>query len=755
MSRLITNLLPARLALLIACALTTVEAQNYLKMDPPPDADKPFPVPAGDNSCWMATAANMLAGAGYGNGATVQARTDDIYADLIAQYGVANGGWADTAITWWLGSPNNIWPANPYTVVNVYGNKFRVPYAVATIPQDIGNQLRACNLVGLSLSWPDCSSTTGYGGHAITDWGDNVASASPLGANPTQVIVADSDQDPGGNNFTSYTYDAYAAPNPGGCNNGNGWYFSYSAAGFHPFIKHYVVLSPTVTPSGGTATYTAGGSTKLTNTSSQSATDLHYDALMWDDDCHHGYEVLTYRTSIDWNTSNSPQITEQYCDNGKLNGISVDWDLSDNPVPPGKAVTVYTELILNAGNFLVYSSVHFTYPEGNPLVLPGLAWHLLTPRNIDPQVPHITGGYVIGLIRYASFDGAILEARLQHQYAFDENPEQHTVSLTPGDQSPIMITEMAFGHSYGLLSLTELQNFGDWMTRSEDQFVVQPNEPYEVALDWTGRLPYPIGDDPIPVVGPAVVSIERVTPSTVRVSWSGPFNLYEAPELTGRWTQTASQENPQVVEATASKRFYRTQDPSGQVHSVNVVSYINVPVKSGFQIICNPLNGLTPRDNWIDPHIPPILAEGTTVYKYNPPQGYQGNVYEFGEWTDPEMPLPPGVGFWVQLPAGPGTYDLLFAGECLQGPETNLPLVPGFQLIASTVCQAGKLQTDLGFPVLEGDVIYKFDAATQSYQGFSYDFGEWGPSEPMIGPDEGFWVLTSTPRTWVRDYVIP
>jgi hypothetical protein len=44
----------------------------------PPDANKP--ATGADISCWLATAANMLAGAGYGtSGNTVQERAEEIY----------------------------------------------------------------------------------------------------------------------------------------------------------------------------------------------------------------------------------------------------------------------------------------------------------------------------------------------------------------------------------------------------------------------------------------------------------------------------------------------------------------------------------------------------------------------------------------------------------------------------------------------------------------------------------------------------
>ncbi|WP_031433015.1 hypothetical protein [Methylomarinum vadi] len=71
---------------------------TYMKMNPPPDTDKAFL--AGNNTCYLATAANMLAGAGYGTGGTVQARADNIYANLTDHFGTANTGWTDTALNY-------------------------------------------------------------------------------------------------------------------------------------------------------------------------------------------------------------------------------------------------------------------------------------------------------------------------------------------------------------------------------------------------------------------------------------------------------------------------------------------------------------------------------------------------------------------------------------------------------------------------------------------------------------------------------
>lgn len=57
---------------------------DYKKIDPPPDANKAGP--ATDDTCWLATAANMLAGAGYGVGDDVQQRAESIYNQLKAHF---------------------------------------------------------------------------------------------------------------------------------------------------------------------------------------------------------------------------------------------------------------------------------------------------------------------------------------------------------------------------------------------------------------------------------------------------------------------------------------------------------------------------------------------------------------------------------------------------------------------------------------------------------------------------------------------
>ena len=217
---------------------------DFLRLNPPADADKPFPVPAGDFSCWLATAANMLAAAGYGQGNTLQARADNIYYDdLIPHFTTKYPGWPDVAIDWWLNhSGRNVWPGNPYDKCDPCRDKNAGPWLDPDAPKKIGNWLREWNYVGLVIevlipSGSPCDQFNGNGvipngsvvpdvnvvpdgqvvhdgqvipdgqvilngpvntlcnflmSHAVTAWGDELGE-SELTNNPTQVWVTDSD----------------------------------------------------------------------------------------------------------------------------------------------------------------------------------------------------------------------------------------------------------------------------------------------------------------------------------------------------------------------------------------------------------------------------------------------------------------------------------------------------------------------------------------------------------------------------------
>ena len=466
-------------------------------MDPPPDTDKVTPIASNDNSCWLATAANLLAGAGYGNGTTVQARAKEIYDQLVIQFTKPPGGWTDTAITWWLTSTNNKWTKNPYTIVTVYGNKTpKYPWADQNGARFIANELRRCQFVGLSISWPTDQviggvPVIGSGGHAITCWGDEGPNSN-LSANPTQLRVTDSDNDTGGN-VQTYTYDQYTNPNPGNPNEGNGWYFNYDPN--HPYIKHICTLCPTDDLSDNKLTQKVVGSYKIHQSKllKKGATDLHYEVGT-------DVAILSYKTTINWPVKNPPKIEEVLTTiNGKQTRtkLKVDWDLTESPVPFCKWVTITTEFILPTWNSLNYTNVKFTYPQPF-IILPDLYFVVKTPILEKPEsIPNVTGGYLVGSFeiinpKLVAEKSVIAEFRFVHQYSYNQSPEKHAISIR--GLKGYQIRNLRFGHSYGYLIGEELWKFEAWKTRMPEK-TIDLDRGIELNLDWKGELPYPQGED--------------------------------------------------------------------------------------------------------------------------------------------------------------------------------------------------------------------------------------------------------------------
>ena len=473
----------------------------YMKMDPPADVDKAGvanpPIPDADDSCWMATAANMLAAAGYGSGTTLQARATDIMNDLVNWQttpgnptGLEGGGWTDTALTWWLNSANNTW-TNPYSIVTVYGNKNpKIPWANSNGARFIGNELRRCQMVGLSISWPTnavdpvTGPVIGIAGHAITCWGDN-GKDGELTSNPGKVRVTDSDRDDGGN-VSMYDYDSYTNPNPGGANEGNGWYFDYDNN--HPYIKHIVTLCPTDDPTDSVMTQKVVGSFSIHQNALTEATDLHYEVGT-------DVDILTYKTTIDWGTDNEPEITE----NSPRRNLVVDWDLLDKPVPYCNDVTITTEFILPSWNAIYYRNVRFTYPEGLVAYPIDFQWSVHTPLvEHAERIRDVSGGYVIGAFELDIPEQQDQKAmtsqyRFIHEYSYNQNPEQHLLKLSA--EKGLTVKNIRVGHSYGYLNTAELWEFKDWMTEMPTEEIDLHEEPREIKIDWDGRLPYPRGED--------------------------------------------------------------------------------------------------------------------------------------------------------------------------------------------------------------------------------------------------------------------
>jgi len=191
-----------------------------------------------------------------------------------------------------------------------------------------------------------------------------------------------------------------------------------------------------------------------------------------------------------------------------------------------------------------------------------------------------------------------------------------------------------------------------------------------------------------------------------------------------------------------------------QVYSVNAVGYVNVVIPPGFSLIANPLDNKT--GNKV-PDLFPTVPNGTTVYKFDDTtHQFVANNFFFG-WNLPNMTLIPGEGVFIYNgTATPVTTT--FVGEVMQGgpgtPNATLsnPIPAGFSIRASQVPQKGILDTELKFPVSNGDTVYRFDNALNTFVAHNYFFG-WN-IVPTNNVAEAFFVNKASAANWTRDFSV-
>ncbi|GAH74199.1 unnamed protein product, partial [marine sediment metagenome] len=243
----------------------------------------------------------------------------------------------------------------------------------------------------------------------------------------------------------------------------------------------------------------------------QSATDVHYKV------CSNSH-ILWYDTGIDWQTSNSLIISEDPCSPRKY--IDVSCDLSDNPVPPGNAVTATTELVVpydsNLPAAVANTSMNYTYPTPD-LALPIHGWSLGTlelAMGRDANTLNITGGYVIGAYDFFNDPGGaepnkIQEYRFCCEYTYFQEPENHEFTLIPLDApEPAWVGNFRFGHSYGLLTDEVLWMFDDWDVDEDSIESFVPGAPIVKPIYLPGLLPYPMGENYVAPAGCEAANID-------------------------------------------------------------------------------------------------------------------------------------------------------------------------------------------------------------------------------------------------------
>lgn len=166
---------------------------------------------------------------------------------------------------------------------------------------------------------------------------------------------------------------------------------------------------------------------------------------------------------------------------------------------------------------------------------------------------------------------------------------------------------------------------------------------------------------------------------------------------------------------------------------MNVVGFVNVDLVKEWNLIANPLNG---TNNDIST-ILPTVADGAVLMKFDaanqtyfPPSTYLGG------W-DTAYNLAPGEGAFLWVP---DAAKVTFVGEVPQGNLTN-KIVGNYQLQASQVPRTGTLTADLLFPAKDGDVVYQWDGAHQTFFQPNTYLGGWDGGDPTLKIAESFFLV--------------
>jgi len=215
-------------------------------------------------------------------------------------------------------------------------------------------------------------------------------------------------------------------------------------------------------------------------------------------------------------------------------------------------------------------------------------------------------------------------------------------------------------------------------------------------------------------------------------------------------TGRSSGETVDYVDSDASKfsyRFYRVI--AGKLRSPNSIGYASINAAPGYSMIANPLQAPSNAVSAILPNLP----DGTTLNKFdNSLFKLTENSVTGGRWSNPAETLSPGEGA-IFFNSSSDIRNINLVGDVMQG-KLLLPIAAGFSIRSSQIPRPGRLHSELGFPVGDGDVVHVFDRDQQKYVIYEYDAKKWDSNPPVVGVGESFWIGKTTPGNWIQNFAL-
>ncbi len=200
------------------------------------------------------------------------------------------------------------------------------------------------------------------------------------------------------------------------------------------------------------------------------------------------------------------------------------------------------------------------------------------------------------------------------------------------------------------------------------------------------------------------------------------------------------------------QRFYRVSVTTSSYRSLNPFGYITRLLTPGSSLIANPLYGTNNNVRTLFSGSP----NGTIIRKVNETSGVDEQAtFSNDAWSGPDFTLRPGEAAIFSNP-GSASLKVTFIGEVLQGNLVNRIPIGSFRR-SSMVPQAGRLQTDLQFPVATDAFSVWSLNSFGTWDSFSFDpdLGGWAPVQPSFGFAYGFQVDNPTVvKEWVRNFSV-
>jgi hypothetical protein len=201
------------------------------------------------------------------------------------------------------------------------------------------------------------------------------------------------------------------------------------------------------------------------------------------------------------------------------------------------------------------------------------------------------------------------------------------------------------------------------------------------------------------------------------------------------------------------------------VYSVNVVGYVNLTMKRGFNAVANQLDA-TP-DNKLSSVLPSV-PQDSQVLKFSN-NNYTRDDFDVasGGWIDSETLEPsvrsvaPGEGFLYYNPTA-GDLTVTTVGQVRTGNGLSVPLgAARFSFISAITPQDLALNAANSFPVAQDMQYLSYNANTQGYNTrLDFDAGGWINSEtldpvpdPVATVGSGFFIYNPGAATsWTRNF---